>query len=307
MVRLDAHNFVSPASFRVWLDCDEDDDLAPTASLISRLAAVSRLDVPDLRRLFGVGAAPVVTPLAVSQPSGIRGAACTVCCRNAAQAGGDHFVSAVSASLWRVSCPEHRAALADLDGYDLVERSGRCQLVHERAGITLGLVVSSRPAELILAFEDTIAAVLQGRPPGPAWLARTAASFLASVIALVEVVLWRRLGQAPFSHEFDPHRAQGCGVLSVEVDERRAVLDILAEQGPQNRMNVFAAVATLLTRPGACDHPLAVFMGWNRRDSPGPYAYLLGDLDHRLRAAVTERLEAWPACIATPARRGLGS
>ncbi len=307
MARLAAHNFVPPGSFRAWLDCDENDDFAPTDGLIARLAAVTRLDVTALRHHFGVGGVPIVAPLAVSQPSGIRGAACTVCCRSAAQGGGDHFISAASTSLWRVSCPEHRALLADLDGYGLVERSGRCHLVHEQAGISLGLVGPSRPAELILAFEDTIAAVLQGRPPGPAWRARTAASFLASVIALMEVVLWRRSGQVPFSHEFDLHRAKGCGVLSIEVDGRRAVLDILAEQGPRNRMNVFAAVATLLARPGACDHPLAVFMGWNSRDSPGPYAYLFGDLDHRLRAAVAERLKAWPDCIATPARRSLGS
>lgn len=305
VARLAAHNFVTSASFRGWLDFDEDDDLAPGDSLIARLAAVTRLEAADLRRQFGAGRFASAAPLAVSRPTGIRGAACPVCCRNAAHAGNDHFVSAACASLWRVSCPEHRVLLADLDGYHLVQRGDRRVFVREQANIGFGVATPSRPAELVLAFEDTMTGVLQGLPPGPAWRARTAASFLASATALLELVLWRRSGQVPFSHEFDEHRVRGGGVISMSADGRRSVLDILAEQAPRNRMNAFAAVATLLARPAACNHPLAVDLHWNRNGGAGAFDYLIEHFDNAQRAVAARRLESWPDCIATSARRAL--
>lgn len=70
-------------------------------------------------------------------------------------------------------------------------------------------------------------------------------------------------------------------------------------------MNVLAAVAALLARPDARTHPFATYMGWNAPNSPGPFAYLLGEFDERLRAIVATRLEAWPDCIAAPAREAL--
>jgi hypothetical protein len=305
MARLAAHNFVSPASFRAWLDFDDDDDLAPDDGLITRLAAVTRLEVIDLRRLFGAGGLALAAPLALSHPTEIRGAACPACCRNAALAGEDHFVSAACASLWRISCPEHRVLLADLDGYQFVERGDCRHFVHQQAGIGLGLAPPSRPAELVLAFEDAMRAALDGRAPGPAWRARTAASFMASAIKLAELVLWRRSGQIPFSHEFDEHRVRGGGVLSMSVNERRTVLGVLAEQGPRNRMNVFAAVATLLARTAACNHPLAIYLRWNQRGEPGPFDYLIEHFDIAQRDVVGRRLVGWPDCIATPMRQAL--
>jgi hypothetical protein len=70
-------------------------------------------------------------------------------------------------------------------------------------------------------------------------------------------------------------------------------------------MNVYAAVATLLARPNARSHPFATLMRWNDPKSLGPFAYAFDEFDDRLRAILTDRLEAWPDCIATPARQAL--
>jgi hypothetical protein len=305
VARLAAHNFVTPADFWANLGCDDVLDTTLPDDLVDRLSARTCLDAGDLRRSFAPDPASAAAPLAVTWPSGIRGAACPACCRAAAEKGGDHCVSAASAGLWRVSCPEHRIRLAWLDGYRLVAQDGGARFCRERSTIGIGATgLTARPAELSLTFEDTIMGALSGQPPGPDWLPRTPASFLASAAALIEVVLWRRTNPFAFAHEFDEIR-NGSETLSVGPDDRRRGAELLADQGPRNRMNVCAALATLLARPAARTHPFAILMGWNRSDSAGPFAYLFGEFDDQLRTAVAGRLEAWPDCIATPARRGL--
>jgi hypothetical protein len=70
-------------------------------------------------------------------------------------------------------------------------------------------------------------------------------------------------------------------------------------------MNVCAALATLLARPGARRHAFAQPMDWDDPDLPGPFAFMFGEFDNRLRGIAARRLEAWPDCIAAPARLAL--
>lgn len=306
VARLAVHNFVTPGSFKVWLGCGDDDDLAVDSGLIASLAGMTCLETGELRRRFEADVVAAAAPLAVSQPTGIRGAACPVCCRVAAASGGDHFVSPASASLWRISCPTHRVHLTGLEGYRLMLQDQRALFMREEGRIPIGLTGASRPCDLALSFEDALALAVSNRPPGPAWRPRTAASFVASAAILMELVLWRPSGQVPFAYEFEEHRTNGRGVLSVAaVPERRSVLDLLADQGVRNRLNVLTAVATLLARPEACDHPMADQLGWNQRGGPSAFDSLIEPFDRFQRATIFQRLGSWPNCIATPARQAL--
>ena len=112
VARLAVHNFVTATDFWSGLGCDDPQDLAPPDGLFDQLSEATRLDANELRRFFAPDLATIAAPLALSRPAFIRGAACPACCRDAADKGGDHFVSASSASLWRVSCPKHRVRLA---------------------------------------------------------------------------------------------------------------------------------------------------------------------------------------------------
>jgi hypothetical protein len=46
-------------------------------------------------------------------------------------------------------------------------------------------------------------------------------------------------------------------------------------------------------------------MDWDDPDLPGPFAFMFGEFDNRLRAIAARRVEAWPDCIATPASLAL--
>jgi hypothetical protein len=305
VARLAAHNFVTAADFWSGLGCDDPQDLAPPDGLFDQLSESTRLDANELRRFFAPDLATIAAPLALGRPAFIRGAACPACCRDAAEKGGDHFVSASSASLWRVSCPEHRVRLAGLDGYGLILQDGATRFAHEGSRIGIGATgLTSRPAEFTLAFEDAVMRALNGEPPGPEWRPRTSATFLVSAAALIEVVLRRPGMTVAFAHQFDEIR-NGSATFSIGPDDQRRGAALLANQGPRDRMNVCAAVATLLARPNARSHPFATLMRWSDPNSPGPFAYAFDEFDDRLRAILTDRLEVWPDCIATPAREAL--
>jgi hypothetical protein len=128
-----------------------------------------------------------------------------------------------------------------------------------------------------------------------------AATFLASAAALIEIVLWRSAGGFPFAHRFDEIGNNGSPTASVAPEDCRRGAGQLADLGPRHRMNVCAALATLLARPGARSHAVAQLMDWDDPDLPGPFAFMFGEYDNRLRAIASRRLEAWPDCIATPA------
>ena len=306
VARLAVHNFVTPADFWTWLGCDDVHDLTLDDGLLDRLSGSTRLVVNELHRRFAPEPATKAAPLAVSWPCAIRGAACPACCRAAAQDDRDHFVLASSGSLWRFSCPEHRVRLASLDGYGMVLQDGRARFVREGSSIGIGGTgLTAQPAGLALAFEDAISRVLGGQPPGPEWRPRTAASFLACVAVLIDIVLWRRGNGVAFAHEFDQLRISGSETLSLGLYDQRRGAALLTDQGPRNRMNVFAALAVLLARPLACDHPFAVYMDWDRSDRSGLFDYFIGGFDELQRAVIAERLRGWPDCIATPARRAL--
>jgi hypothetical protein len=305
VARLAVHNFVTPADFWAGLDCEGVADLVLHDGLLDRLSASTRLGVGDLRRAFAPDLATKAAPLAVSQPGAIRGAACPACCRAAADRGDDHFVAAASASSWRVSCPEHGVGLVGLDGYGFVLQEGAARLVRDGTRIRLGATsLTDRPAELTLAFEHAIIGALSGRPPGTDWLPRAPATFLASAVALIEVVLWRPAGGLAFAHQFDEIRNTSPS-FSIGPEDRRQGTAPLADQGPRHRMNVYAALATLLVRPAARRHPFAPLLGWNDPSYPSPFAFMFGQFDDGLRALVERRLERWPDCIATPARQAL--
>jgi hypothetical protein len=196
--------------------------------------------------------------------------------------------------------------LVGLDGYSLVLRSGAARFVREGTSLVIGATaLTSRPAAATLGFEDTMTNALSGRPPGPDWLPRTAATFVASAAALIEVVLWRPGSGYPFAHRFDEIGNNGSPAASVEPDDRRRDAGLLADLGLRHRMNVCAALATLLARPAARRHPDAILMNWNHPDRPGPFAFMFGEFDNRLRRLVARRLKAWPDCIATPAPQAL--
>ena len=305
VARLAFHNFVTPAD--LWADLGSDDvtDLAPNDSLLKRLSARTRLDVHDLRRRFASGLA-AAAPLALSEPGATRGAACPACCRATAEVGGDHFVSTASASVWRFSCPEHRIRLVDLDGYALVLQAGAARFLREGTSLVIGATaLTSRLAAATLALEETMMSALGGRAPGPEWLPRTATSFLASATTLIEMVLWRPMGGFPFAHRFDEIGNNGSPTAFVEPDDRRRGVGLLADLSPRHRLNVCAALATLLARPAARRHPDAMLMDWNDPDRPGPFAFMIGEFDGRLRELIARRIETWPDCIATSARQAL--
>ncbi len=305
VTRLAVHNFVTAAAFWSGLGCDDPQDFAPPDDLFDQLSEATRLDANELRRFFAPDLATIAAPLALSRPAFIRGAACPACCRDAADKGGDHFVSSSSASLWRVSCPNHRVRLAGLDGYGLILQDGAARFAQEGLRIGIGAIgLTGRPAEFTLAFEDAVMRALSGQPPGSEWLPRTPATFLASATALIELVLWRPGSTTTFAHQFDEIR-NGSATFSIGSDDQRRGAALLADQSPRDRINVYAAVATLLARPHARSHPFATLMRWNDPNSPDPFAYAFEEFDDRLRAVVASRLEAWPDCIATPARQAL--
>lgn len=305
VARLAAHNFVTPAD--LWADLGSDDvvDLALDGSLLEQLSARTRLDMHELASCFAPGLA-AAAPLALSQPWAIRGAACPACCRDAADADRDHSVSAATATVWRVSCPEHRIRLVGLDGYALALQSGAARFVREGTNLVLGATaLTSRPDAAALAFEDTMIGALSNRQPGPEWLPSSAAAFLESAAALIEVVLWRTAGGYPFAHRFDEISTNGSPAASVEPATRRRGAGLLADLAPRHRLNVCAALATLLAQPGARSHAVAQLMDWDDPDLPGPFAFMFGEFDIRLRAIAARRIEAWPECIATPASLAL--
>ena len=305
VARLAVHNFVTATDFWSGLGCDDPQDLAPPDGLFDQLSEATRLDANELRRFFAPDLATIAAPLALSRPAFIRGAACPACCRDAADKGGDHFVSASSASLWRVSCPKHRVRLAGLDGYGLILQDGAARFAHEGSRIGIGATgLTGRPAEFTLAFEDAVTRAIDGKPPGPEWRPRTSSTFLVSAAALIEVVLRRPGMTVAFAHQFDEIR-NGSETFFIGPDDQRRGTALLANQGPRDRMNVYAAVATLLAKPDARSHPFATLMRWNDPKSLGPFAYAFDEFDDRLRAILTDRLEAWPDCIATPARQAL--
>ena len=117
-------------------------------------------------------------------------------------------------------------------------------------------------------------------------------------------MLWRPGAAVAFAHQFDEIR-NGSATFSIGSDDQRRGTALLANQGPRDRMNVYAAVATLLARPDAQSHPFATFMRWKAPNSPGPFAYAFDEFDDRLRAVIDGRLKVWPDCIATPAREAL--
>jgi hypothetical protein len=305
VARLAVHNFVSAADFWSWLGWDDPHDIAPPDGLVRQLSQSAGLDEKELRRHFAPEPAMIAAPLALSRPVRIRGAACPVCCREAADDGGDHFVSAASGSLWRISCPKHRVRLAGLDGYRLTLQDGAARFAYEGSRIGIGLSgVAGRPAEFTLAFEDAVTRALSGQPPGPDWLPRTSATFLASAMALIDVVLRRPGRPNTFAHQFD-EIGNGSPTFSIDSDDQRRGAVLLGDRSPRDRTNVCAAVGTLLARPYARTHPFATLMGWNDPNGPDPFAYAFSEFDPRLRSVVASRLEAWPDCIATPARQAL--
>src|ERR1700756_1784721 len=52
VARLAVHNFVTPGSFKAWLGCGDDDDLAADSGLIASLAGMTCLETGELRRRF---------------------------------------------------------------------------------------------------------------------------------------------------------------------------------------------------------------------------------------------------------------
>lgn len=75
----------------------------------------------------------------VIEPSSIRGAACLICYRAADEKDGDHFALAVTAGVWRITCPAHRVRLVGLEGYELITHAGAARFAREGTSIAIGV------------------------------------------------------------------------------------------------------------------------------------------------------------------------
>jgi hypothetical protein len=105
--RLAAHNFVDPTAFWSWLDVGGIDDVAPSVKTIGRLAEATGLAITEIAALATRGGSLRPGWSLNAHDHGLRGAACPSCCRDAADAGRDHWWPAESQAVMWVSCLVH--------------------------------------------------------------------------------------------------------------------------------------------------------------------------------------------------------
>jgi len=305
--RLAAHNYVDLPTFWTWLDVDPIDDLRPSPNTFERLAEVSGLPTAAISELCIPQARQPTWALGPGA-DGRRGGACSVCCREAAAEGRDHWWPAQSAMLLWVSCPIHRCALVDLDGLAFVPIGGVLKLTRQDGG-PLGAPRTSRVlSERTLALEGALASALAGLPIGPGWRVRSARRLLQATETLIDLVLYKESGQTPFAWLFEPERIGGPFILSLQASEPIRGLDALQGRSVRSRRNVLSALAALLSRPSRLTGEIAEVLSWRTApDHQGPYRTLVDHIGRDGRRRLETALQHLPQAIALPAAAALAS
>ena len=303
--RLAAHNYVDLSTFWAWLDIDPIDDLRPSPSTVERMAEVSGLPTATIANLC-IPEARRPTWSIEAGTDGRRGAACPVCCREAATGERDHWWPAQSTMLLWVSCHIHRCALVDLDGLAFVPIDGVLKLTRQDGG-ALGVQRTPRVlSERTLALEAALARALAGLPIGPGWRVRSARSLLQAAEILIDLVLYKDSGQTPFAWLFEPERIGGPFILSLQASEPIKGLEALQGRSVRSRRNVLSALAALLSRPARLEGEIAEVLSWRTvPDHQGPYRTLVDHIGRDGRRRLEAALQRLPTAIALPASAAL--
>jgi hypothetical protein len=304
--RLAAHNFVDLTAFWLWIGAPSADDIAPSVSSVARLSAVTGVAEDQILAICGRPPKGEKAWITAPASNGYRGAACTVCCREAGERGHDHWWALQTQALMRVSCPIHGCALVDLDGLALVPIGDVLKLTRQDGG-ALGVERTSRAlSERTLALERALADALRGLPIGPGWRVRSARSLLRSAEVLIDVVLYKESGQIPFAWLFEPERIGGPFILSLQASEPIKGLEALQGRSVRSRRNVLSALAALLSQPARLEGEIAELLYWRTvPDHQGPYRTLVDHIGRDGRLRLEAALQHLPAAIALPAAAAL--
>jgi hypothetical protein len=303
--RLAAHNFVALADFWTWIGALSAEDIAPSPSSVARFSAVTGMAEAQILALGGRVPAGGRAWIATPARNGCRGAACTVCCREAAEQGQDHWWAQKTQALMRVSCPIHRCGLADLDNLEFVLAGGRLHLGRDdgaRLGVGRGLPLDP----LLLSFEAAILAAQPGRPLDKRWRVRSARDLRRATAILIDYVLYREGVTTPFAQLFDTQRNNGGHMAALLPEEPPKGLARLKGLSMRTRRNVLSAVAALLSRPETLHGDYAEALGWRTSpDARGPFWALVQNIGVEPRRHLAASLGRLPTEVAAPVRAAL--
>ncbi|CAN7659962.1 TniQ family protein [Phenylobacterium sp. LjRoot225] len=300
--RLAVHNFVEPAAFAEWMGAAGKARETPTSEVLRRLAVLSRLPVEDLAPLVASSASSGRAWQVAPNASGLRGGACPVCCREAAEAHQDHWWTGESEDLLRVSCPRHRCRFAGL-GQLILTRTPQGLRLMLPSNQPLGAGRTNEPLEAsVLEMEAAIAGCHLGHSPGSGWRLQCPATLLRSVEVLIGYVLCAPVGCLPFAQAFDTLESKGRDVFGLTPAMCRRGVASLQGQSIRTRCNALAALQALLAQPSALVGEAAEETGWRTAsDDRGPYRALAEYLGREGRAELAGDLEDLPPALAGPA------
>lgn len=305
VARLAAHNFVDAPTFVGWLTGADVDEVRPSQAVQRRLAEVSGLTRQDIANLDRpLRHAPAGHLLRSSVTTGLRGGACTDCLEEADRAGRDHWLPAIAASIWTVTCERHGSRLLDLRGYNWGLNEGRLRLHHGRNEGQVRLRASARPSELLAICQAAFTRALLGRSPGRLWRTRDPREFLRCAEALLAPVFWRAgAGGFSFARFFDEIEGYGRHSFYVSESTDGGTLAELAGEDVRTRASAVTAICYLLLTSDALAKS-----DWSRSlpidTHSNSFTSLLDHLNGRQRASLLERARGWPDCIARPLYAG---
>jgi hypothetical protein len=306
--RLAVHNFVEPAAFCDWLGVRDIADVAPTSEVVAQLAALAGIALDEVRGLVRAGPCGGRVWKADPNAFGLRGGACPTCCREAAEAGQDHWWPAESEALLRVSCPRHRCGLVTLDQLVLLRSPQGLRLMLP-SDIPLGANRRNEPlVDPVLEMEAAIAGCLAGQRPSGAWRLQSPTQLLESVEVLIHYVLCAPIDELPFAHTFDAEPVRGGDVFRVSPSSPRRGVSSVQGQSARTRRNTLAALHALLASPSALTGDVAESRQWRTApDSHGPYRLLIQNLGREGRARLKTEVPHLTAAIVAAARDALAA
>lgn len=299
---------LEPAAFCVWLGVRDIADISPTSPVVGELATIAGLALEDVAMLVQAAPSGGRPWKAAPNASGLCGAACPVCCREAADAGQDHWWPAESEALLRVSCPRHRCGLVTLDELVLMQSPHglRLMLPSDRP---LGANRRNEPlTDPILETEAVIAGCLGGRRPGCTWRLQSPADLLKSVDVLIHYILCAPINELPFAHAFEAETVHGSDVFRLSPSSPRHGVSSIQGQSARTRRNTLAALYALLREPATLVGDVAESRRWKTAaDSRGPYRLLVESLSRAGREQFSADLPNLPPAIALAARAALAA
>ena len=303
--RVAVHNFVGLADFWFWIGASSVEDIAPSPSSVARLSAITGVAEAQIHAICECPPTGGRAWIAAPAVNGLRGAACTVCCREAAEQGRDHWWSLQSQALMQVSCPIHQCGLAGLDNLEFVLVGDRLRLARDD-GAHLG-VGRGRPLDpLLLSFEAAILEGHTGQAMDGRWRVRSVHALRRATAILVDYVLYREDVGTPFAQIFDTQRSNGGHVAALSPHETPKGLERLQGQSMRTRRNVLSAIAALLARPETQRKDNADAPPWRAAlDARGPFWTLVQNIGPEPRRHLAARLGQLPAKIAAPVRSAL--